>query len=68
MLIDNCKQRNVVYSVSSLLDSFRSVLSIERVLASREVLRLFHDDGDYSEEIRGNEWRVDRINCRKRAE
>lgn len=58
MLIDNCRQRNAVCSVSSLLDSFRSVLPIERVLANREVLRLFHDDGDYSEEIRGNGWSI----------
>lgn len=68
MLIDNCRQRNAVYSVGSLLDSFRSVLPIERVLASREVLRLFHDDGDYSEEIRGNGREMDWINRRKRAE
>lgn len=36
------------------MESFGGVQPVERVLASREVLRLFHDDGDYSQEIRGD--------------
>ena len=52
-LIESCKQRGAFFSVSAFMESFGGVQPVERVLASREVLRLFHDDGDYSQEIRG---------------